>query len=107
MTSAGHQGQPNAPAVYIGCTIDENLVNLSARLGTLPCDSIDFNNDTSLFDPQDIEAFLSVYSEGPCVPASATCNDIDFNNDTSLFDPCDINSFLLMYSEGPCTPCGQ
>ena len=70
------------------------------------CDSIDFNNDTSFFDPQDIEAFLSVYSEGPCVPAGATCNDIDFNNDTSLFDPCDINSFLVVYSEGPCTPCG-
>ncbi len=71
------------------------------------CDSIDFNNDTSLFDPQDIEAFLSVYSEGPCVPTTATCGDIDFNNDTSLFDPCDIGSFLVMYSEGPCTPCGQ
>ncbi|MFO0858303.1 MAG: hypothetical protein U0640_13220 [Phycisphaerales bacterium] len=70
------------------------------------CDSIDFNNDTSLFDPQDIEAFLSVYSEGACVPANATCNDIDFNNDTSVFDPCDINSFLVMYSEGPCTACG-
>ncbi|MFO0857471.1 MAG: VCBS repeat-containing protein [Phycisphaerales bacterium] len=71
-----------------------------------PCDSIDFNNDTSLFDPQDIEAFLSVYSEGPCVPSAATCNDIDFNNDTSVFDPCDISSFLVMYSEGPCTLCG-
>ncbi len=70
------------------------------------CDSIDFNNDSSLFDPQDIEAFLSVYSEGSCVPASATCNDIDFNNDTSVFDPCDIGSFLSVYSEGPCTPCG-
>ncbi len=71
------------------------------------CDSVDFNNDTSLFDPQDIDAFLSVYSEGPCVPATATCNDIDFNNDGSLFDPCDIDSFLLQFSEGPCTPCGQ
>jgi hypothetical protein len=30
------------------------------------CDSIDFNNDTSLFDPTDINAFLSVFSEGPC-----------------------------------------
>ncbi len=66
------------------------------------CDSIDFNNDASVFDPQDIEAFLSVYSEGPCVPANATCNDIDFNNDTSLFDPMDINAFLSVYSEGPC-----
>ncbi len=73
----------------------------------LTCDSIDFNNDTSVFDPQDIEAFLSVYSEGPCIPSNATCNDIDFNNDCSLFDPCDIASFLVMYSEGPCTSCGQ
>ncbi len=70
------------------------------------CDSIDFNNDTSSFDPQDIDAFLSVYSEGPCIPGTATCNDIDFNNDSSVFDPCDISSFLLMYSEGPCTLCG-
>jgi hypothetical protein len=75
--------------------------------GTGPtCDSIDFNNDTSLFDPQDIEAFLSVYGEGPCIPDFATCNDIDFNNDGSLFDPCDIDSFLLQFAEGPCTPCG-
>ncbi len=71
------------------------------------CDDIDFNNDGSSFDPQDIDAFLSVYSEGPCVPANANCQDIDFNNDTSVFDPCDISSFLLVYSEGPCTPCGQ
>jgi hypothetical protein len=71
------------------------------------CDSIDFNNDGSFFDPVDIDAFLSVFSEGPCVPSGATCNDIDFNNDNSLFDPCDIESFLLVFSEGPCTPCGQ
>lgn len=70
------------------------------------CDSIDFNNDTSLFDPQDIDVFLSVYSEGPCIPATATCNDIDFNNDGSIYDPCDIDSFLTVYSEGPCTLCG-
>jgi hypothetical protein len=71
------------------------------------CDAIDFNNDTGFFDPQDIEAFLSVYAEGPCIPETATCNDIDFNNDGSLFDPCDIDSFLLVFSEGPCTLCGQ
>jgi|GEM_PF-1428568 len=71
------------------------------------CDSIDFNNDGSLFDPQDIEAFLSIYGEGPCIPITATCNDIDFNNDSSVFDPCDINSFLTVFGEGPCTLCGQ
>ncbi|MFO0858818.1 MAG: hypothetical protein U0640_15845 [Phycisphaerales bacterium] len=85
---------------------DFYMDDLSMVEGTA-CDSLDFNNDTSLFDPQDIDAFLSVYSEGPCIPTTATCNDIDFNNDTSVFDPCDINSFLLMYSEGPCTPCGD
>lgn len=68
----------------------------------LCCDSVDFNNDSSIFDPMDIDAFLSVYSEGPCIPASATCNSIDFNNDTSIFDPRDIDSFLSVYSEGPC-----
>jgi hypothetical protein len=70
------------------------------------CDSLDFNDDGSLFDPTDIDAFLSVFSEGPCVPSTATCNDVDFNNDGSLFDPCDIDSFLLVFSEGPCTLCG-
>ncbi len=70
------------------------------------CDSIDFNNDDSFFDPQDIDAFLSVYSEGPCVPEGDPCNDIDFNNDGSLYDPCDIDAFLLVFSEGPCTDCG-
>ncbi len=72
----------------------------------LVCDSIDFNGDGASFDPQDIEAFLSVYGEGPCVPADASCSDIDFNSDGSLFDPCDIESFLLVFSEGPCSLCG-
>ncbi len=71
------------------------------------CNDIDINNDGGSFDPQDIEAFLSVFSEGPCVPETATCDSIDFNNDGGLFDPCDINSFLTVFAEGPCTPCGE
>jgi len=70
------------------------------------CSDIDVNNDSSFFDPQDIEAFLSVFSEGPCVPEAAACDGIDFNNDGALFDPCDIDSFLLVFAEGPCTLCG-
>jgi hypothetical protein len=66
------------------------------------CDGIDFNNDGVDFDPQDIDAFLSVFSEGACVPGTATCNDIDFNNDGSMFDPADIDAFLSVFSEGPC-----
>ena len=70
------------------------------------CDGIDFNGDGSSFDPTDIDAFLSVFSEGPCVPETATCGDIDFNNDGAVFDPCDVDAFLLVFSEGPCTLCG-
>jgi subtilisin-like proprotein convertase family protein len=66
------------------------------------CDSVDFNNDGSFFDPQDIDAFLSVYSEGSCVPESATCSDVDFNNDGTSFDPLDIEAFLRVFSQGPC-----
>jgi len=35
--------------------------------GDQGCDDIDFNNDGSIFDPTDIDAFLSVFSEGPCI----------------------------------------
>ncbi|MFO0856466.1 MAG: M12 family metallo-peptidase [Phycisphaerales bacterium] len=80
------------------------MFRIRATVGA-ECNDIDFNNDGSLFDPQDIDAFLSVYSEGPCIPASAFCDDIDFNNDTSVFDPCDISSFLQVFSEGPCELC--
>ncbi len=84
------------------------FLSISLTTVTAPiCNDIDFNNDGSLFDPQDIDAFLSVYSEGGCIPDTATCDDIDFNNDSSLFDPCDIDSFLIVFSEGPCTLCGQ
>jgi hypothetical protein len=76
-------------------------ITLAVATGPV-CDSIDFNNDASVFDPTDIDAFLSVFSEGPCIPAEATCNDIDFNNDGSLFDPQDIDAFLSVFSEGPC-----
>jgi hypothetical protein len=27
---------------------------------------VDFNNDGSLFDPCDVDAFFLVFSEGPC-----------------------------------------
>jgi 3',5'-cyclic AMP phosphodiesterase CpdA len=76
-------------------------------LRPVSCDTIDFNNDGALFDPQDIDAFLSVYSEGPCIPGAAICNDIDFNNDGASFDPCDIDSFLSVFAEGPCQCSGN
>lgn len=70
--------------------------------GFLRCDDIDFNRDATRYDPTDIEAFLSVFSEGPCVPAGAHCGDVDFNNDRSRFDPEDVNAFLSVFSDGPC-----
>jgi hypothetical protein len=71
------------------------------------CDTVDVNRDGSIFDPQDVDAFLSIFSEGPCVPMTAACGDADFNNDGSVFDPCDIDAFLLAFSEGPCSACGE
>lgn len=85
----------------------ENRASLSLGVplplvGGVGCDSLDFNGDGSIFDPMDIDAFLSVYSEGPCIPANARCADVDFNNDRSLFDPMDIDAFFSVFSEGPC-----
>lgn len=62
---------------------------------------IDFNNDGSVFDPDDIAAFLSVFAEGPCVPSSATCDTVDVNCDGSLFDPADLELFVDAYLEAP------
>lgn len=64
----------------------------------LPVD-IDFNNDNSVFDPQDIDAILSVFSEGPCIPSSATCDDIDINGDGTFFDPADVDLFMDAIAE--------
>lgn len=71
------------------------------------CRDIDFNNDNSFFDPTDLDAFMSVYAEGPCIQETDTCDSIDFNLDNSVFDPCDVDAFVLAFSEGPCTPCGD
>jgi fibronectin-binding autotransporter adhesin len=89
------------PGVDVGIRYEPTRAVLF--FNTVECNDIDFNNDGALFDPQDIDAYLSVYSEGPCIPAEATCDDLDFNNDCSIFDPADIDSFLSVFSEGPCT----
>mgnify|MGYP000039708580 CR=1 FL=1 len=92
-----------APDSSVEALIDDiSVQGLECANPPRVCDSIDFNNDASLFDPVDVDAFLSVFSEGPCLPAGSTCNDIDFNNDGSQFDPADIDSFLSVFSEGPC-----
>ncbi len=97
-------GVPNY--IRIGASSATGVGSGNLTITTIGCDSIDFNNDGGLFDPQDIDALLSVFSEGDCIPSTALCNDIDFNNDGGVFDPCDIASFLAVFSEGPCTPCG-
>jgi hypothetical protein len=105
----GATGVSDDGLVIVGNSVNAQNQNQAwmLRLPARPtCDSIDFNNDASLFDPTDIDAFLSVFSEGPCIPEEADCNDLDFNNDGSIFDPCDVDSFILVFSEGPCTLCG-
>jgi hypothetical protein len=101
----GGGGDPNYPAFYT----KENPLNVSIPVAaTLSVDlalspNVDFNNNDSIYDPEDIDAFFSVFSEGPCIPATAGCGDVDFNNDGSLFDPADIDDFLSVFSEGPCS----
>ena len=90
----------------VDCDGDVDQADRDFIGGGPTCGDIDINNDGASFDPTDIDAFLSVFSEGPCVPAEATCDGIDFNGDSGLFDPCDIDAFLLVFSEGPCTLCG-
>ncbi len=70
------------------------------------CGSADFNNDGQTADAADLDAFLSVFSEGPCVPSTAICGPVDFNNDGSSYDPCDVDSFLEVFAGGHCTLCG-
>lgn len=72
------------------------------------CD-LDFTND-GVVDNRDIEAFVRVYSEGPCAvlndgsvdTLAPPCDSIDFNGDGSLFDPQDLDSFRATYEGGPC-----
>ncbi len=99
---------------YRGDPIHQNFAGMNmlgevfwSVIQTPICDTVDVNRDGSIFDPQDVDAFLSIFSEGPCVPMTAACGDADFNNDGSVFDPCDIDAFLLAFSEGPCSACGE
>jgi hypothetical protein len=101
----GAQGafiDPGTGDFLFGSFAGGGIVIVRGFAAATDCDSIDFNNDGSFFDPVDIDAFLSVFSEGPCIPETATCNDIDFDNNGSCFDPNDIDSFLSVFSEGPC-----
>ncbi|MFO0856497.1 MAG: GDSL-type esterase/lipase family protein [Phycisphaerales bacterium] len=86
---------------YVARLIFDALESGGASLLNAPCGDIDFNNDTGLFDPEDINDFLRVYSEGEC--STGNCDPIDFNRDGGVFDPGDIDAFLRVYSEGPCS----
>jgi hypothetical protein len=89
-----------------GASVNEGVqgfaVVATGALVAIGCNDVDFNNDGSLFDPLDVDAFFSVFSEGPCIPETQVCDSIDFNNDGSLFDPLDVEAFLRVFSEGPC-----
>jgi len=72
------------------------------------CD-LDFTND-GVVDNRDIEAFVRVYSEGPCAilddgsvdTLAPACDSIDFNGDGSFYDPEDITAFQRAFDGGPC-----
>ncbi len=78
---------------------DATYIEFGAATGS-GCDSIDFNNDGLFPDTTDIDAFLGVFSGGPC--DTGACNDTDFNNDGLFPDTTDIDAFLSVFSGGPC-----
>jgi hypothetical protein len=91
-----------AGGAYVANLVFDALETGGLTLSGAPCGDVDFNNDGSLFDVQDVDAFLSVFSEGPCVPEGAQCDPVDFDRNGSQFDVEDIDTFLRVFSEGPC-----
>jgi hypothetical protein len=51
-----------------GSLVEAAIDNLRFAAQPCGCNDIDFNNDGSFFDPDDVDAFLRVFSEGPCRP---------------------------------------
>lgn len=112
--TSGLAGRSNSTAVwdnkgfcgYVLSVDDNGVTRTGIAFVRIPdfdpaCSDVDYNNDGSIFDPQDIADFLTVYQEGDC-PSDCRCDSIDFNADCSIFDPVDIDAFLSVYSEGPC-----
>jgi hypothetical protein len=95
-TDANMNGIPDACEIAAGAVADEN----SNGIPDDACDSIDYNSDGLFPDTGDIDAFLVVFSGGPC--PSTSCNDIDFNNDGLFPDTGDIDALLRVFSGGPC-----
>jgi lysophospholipase L1-like esterase len=92
----------SAGGAHVANLVFDALESGGVSLANAPCGDIDFNNNGSVFDTEDVDAFLSVFSEGPCLPMGRTCDPIDFNRDGSQFDTDDIDAFLRVFSEGPC-----
>jgi hypothetical protein len=64
----------------------------------VPCDSVDFNNNTVFPEDQDIIDFFAVLAGGVC----ATCNDPDFNNNGVFPEDQDIIEFFNVLAGGSC-----
>lgn len=64
---------------------------VASEIATPPPDA-DFNNDGVPGTQQDVDDFLSVFSEGPC--STGNCDDIDINRDGSKFDPEDADIYV-------------
>ncbi|HEX2838445.1 MAG TPA: alpha/beta hydrolase [Phycisphaerales bacterium] len=81
------------------CPIDSNGDGV---IEVPPCDCVDVNNDGLFPDTADVDAFLAVFSGGPCPTGPGNCGDIDFNNDALFPDTTDIDALLSVFSGGPC-----
>ncbi|GDY00075.1 hypothetical protein LBMAG48_24780 [Phycisphaerae bacterium] len=76
-----------------------NAINVAS--GVVPCDGIDFNNNTVFPEDADVIDFFNVLAGGDCSPGN-TCNDIDFNNNTVFPEDADVIDFFNVLAGGDC-----
>jgi hypothetical protein len=74
--------------------------NIATVTVSVVCDSIDFNNNESFPEDQDLIDLLSVFAGGPC--STNNCNDLDFNNDGLFPSDEDLIAYLRVLAGGSC-----
>jgi hypothetical protein len=85
----------------LGCNLPfregPRIVEIDA-IGTVECDSVDFNNNNVFPEDADVIEFFNVLAGAEC----PTCNDIDFNNNTVFPEDQDVIDFFTVLAGGTC-----
>ncbi len=88
--------EPNGSVSFASFAVS---LDAGCAVGTLCCDSIDFNNNAVFPEDQDVIDFLAVLSGAEC----GACNDIDFNNNGVFPEDQDVIDFFNVLAGGNCS----